>query len=409
MAVNVRIRKNQLKDCKSNFYLDFYPPIYNRKTGKRTRYEYTKIWVYDDYHSETVYYSDKNGKKQSKIEILIDKKGLPKKKTLTIEQKHHNREAERMITIYQSQRLQELSKFELLSEEQIKAEELAQNKRQSFTEYFKKIAENSTSCSSSWNASFKYFEKFYGTIFFFEINRQLIEDFKKKLLSARQLKSSKLMLSNNSASSYFVRFLQCLETAYFDNFLSENLKERTDGIKEIEPVKEFLTLSECRKLFKTYYPNDDIVTYCKFSLLTGLRFSDIFELKWIQVSVSENGKTYINFNARKTKSLQNHPISDEAVQLMGERKNRFEYVFNRIQYHSLNNKIREWLSLAEIDKDITFHSFRSSYAVAQMEAGEDLYLISKLLGHKSINSTQIYAKISDKRKERTTENFKIEE
>ena len=55
MAVNVRIRKNQLKDCKSNFYLDFYPPIYNRKTGKRTRYEYTKIWVYDDYHSETVY------------------------------------------------------------------------------------------------------------------------------------------------------------------------------------------------------------------------------------------------------------------------------------------------------------------------------------------------------------------
>jgi len=44
-----------------------------------------------------------------------------------------------------------------------------------------------------------------------------------------------------------------------------------------------------------------------------------------------------------------------------------------------------------------------------MEAGEDLYLISKLLGHKSINSTQIYAKIADKRKERTTENFKIEE
>lgn len=84
----------------------------------------------------------------------------------------------------------------------------------------------------------------------FEINKQLIEDFKKKLLSARQLKSTELMLSNNSASSYFVRFLQCLENAYFDNFLSENLKERTDGIKEIETVKEFLTLSECRKLLK---------------------------------------------------------------------------------------------------------------------------------------------------------------
>lgn len=67
-----------------------------------------------------------------------------------------------MITIYQSQRLQELSKFELLSEEQVKAEELAQNKRQSFTEYFKNIAENSTSCSSSWSASFKYFENFMG-------------------------------------------------------------------------------------------------------------------------------------------------------------------------------------------------------------------------------------------------------
>ena len=54
--------------------------------------------------------------------------------------------------------------------------------------------------------------------------------------------------------------------------------------------------------------------------------------------------------------------------------------------------------IPEIDKDITFHSFRSSDAVAQMEAGEDLYLISKLLGHKSINSTQIYAKFQIKEK-----------
>ena len=54
--------------------------------------KYTSYFIYNEFQNETVYYTDANGRKQSKIEILIDKKGTPKKLTLTPAQKHHNKE-----------------------------------------------------------------------------------------------------------------------------------------------------------------------------------------------------------------------------------------------------------------------------------------------------------------------------
>lgn len=108
---------------------------------------------------------------------------------------------------------------------------------------------------------------------------------------------------------------------------------------------------------------------------------------------------------QKTSAFQYHPISEEAVNLMGERTKKSDFVFDRIAYHSLNNNLRKWLLKAEIDKKVTFHNFRTSYAVAQLEAGADIYLISKMLGHKNVTTTEIYAKIVDKRKVSTINNI----
>ena len=54
---------------------------------------------------------------------------------------------------------------------------------------------------------------------------------------------------------------------------------------------------------------------------------------------------------------------------------------------------------AGIKKHITFHSGRHTFAVMMLDLGTDIYTVSKLLGHREIGTTQIYAKVLDKNKQ----------
>lgn len=404
MSKKVTVLKKLVKGNKSNLSLNFYPPVFNRKTGKYTRYEKTSYFLYNDFQSEIIYYNDSKGKKQSKIEIVADKKGFPKKLTLTPAQKLHNKEVLEMVELYRAKRFKEITKPDIYTETELKSLELAENKSKIFTEYFKEKAQNATSSAGAWSGSYGHFIKFYGNILFQDINKTLIEDFKNKLLNAYQLKSTTHKISRNSAASYFIRFIQVLEMAYDENYLSQSFKGRIEWIEEEEVMKNFLTIEECKILFTTDFPDEALKKYCIFALLSGLRYSDINSLQWCDV-VEREGINYIFFRMKKTSAFQYHPISEEAIRLMGERKDKTDFVFDRIAYHSLNDNLRKWLSKAEIDKKVTFHNFRTSYAVAQLEAGADIYLISKMLGHKNVTTTEIYAKIVDKRKANTINNI----
>ncbi|MDC8104778.1 site-specific integrase [Chryseobacterium sp. B21-037] len=404
MSKKVTVLKKLVKGNKSNLSLNFYPPVFNRKTGKKTRYEKTSYFIYNEFQSETVYYTDANGKKQSKIEILTDKKGNPKKLTLTPAQKHHNKETNEMIELYRAKRFKEVISPDIYTEAELKTLELTENRSKIFTEYFKKKAQNATNSEGAWSSCYGHFVKFYGNVLFQDINKTLIEDFKSRLLNAYRLKSTTHKISRNSAASYFIRFIQVLEIAYEENYLSENFKGKIDWIEEEEVMKNFLTLDECRTLFGTEFPDGVLKKYCVFALLTGLRYSDISNLKWEDV-VRRHETDFIDFRMKKTSVFQYHPISKEAISIMGDRKNNTDFVFERIAYHSLNDNLRKWLLKAKIEKKVTFHNFRTSYAVAQLEAGADIYLISKMLGHKNVSTTEIYAKIVDKRKISTINNI----
>ena len=95
--------------------------------------------------------------------------------------------------------------------------------------------------------------------------------------------------------------------------------------------------------------------------------------------------------------------------MLGEPKELSDKVFKDLTYSAYQNLIlSKWVLKAKITKHISFHCFRHTYAVLQLQGGTDLYTVSKMLGHKDIKTTQIYAKIVDETKRIATNKIKLD-
>jgi integrase len=118
---------------------------------------------------------------------------------------------------------------------------------------------------------------------------------------------------------------------------------------------------------------------------------------------------YIRFRQQKTKGAETLPVSEQAFGLLGERKEPEERVFKGLKYSAWHNlKLQQWMMRAGISKTITFHCARHTYATLQLTAGTDIYTVSKLLGHRELKTTQIYAKIIDDKKKEAANKIKLD-
>lgn len=99
------------------------------------------------------------------------------------------------------------------------------------------------------------------------------------------------------------------------------------------------------------------------------------------------------------------PISDEALQLCGERTEG--KVFRGLTRSMVNYPLRKWIAAAGIKKHISFHCFRHTYATLQIASGTDIYTVSKMLVHKNVTTTQIYADLVNDKKRETVDRITL--
>jgi site-specific recombinase XerD len=81
--------------------------------------------------------------------------------------------------------------------------------------------------------------------------------------------------------------------------------------------------------------------------------------------------------------------------VLGEEKEGDQLVFPGLDYHHVRSKLKEWFGKVGLEKKAKFHNWRHKYATDLIEKGEDIYVVSKMLNHKHVKTTQIYAKVPD--------------
>lgn len=206
-------------------------------------------------------------------------------------------------------------------------------------------------------------------------------------------------VSINAARTYLSKLNAMFREAIKDGLLMRNPMASVELPKKEETHREFLTIEEVRAMATAECSDNEIKRAFLFGCLTGLRYSDIKALKW--GDVRQQGQfTRLVYRQQKTQKQEYLDISPQAVHYMGERGADGANVFKLDMWvRNVCEALREWRKNAGINKHITFHSSRHTFAVMMLDLGVDIYTVSKMLGHKDIKTTQIYAELLDKRKQ----------
>lgn len=272
----------------------------------------------------------------------------------------------------------------------------------------KRLGKDSKGNWGNWRSCYHHLKKYEKreNITFSEITPEWIQGFKDYLESEavawshdfrKRLKDKPL--ARNSKVSYFSKLRACINKAYEEHIIPVNPLRGIEGFKAEEGTRMYLTIEEVQKLAQTPCEYPQIKAAFLFSCLTGLRRSDVLRLRWGDV-YQQGEFTRIIFRQKKTDGQEYLDITAEAAKLMGERGKPEDYVFTDIHSPSCtNNTIKLWVARAGITKDITFHCARHTFAVMMLDLGTDIYTVSKLLGHRELSTTQIYAKVLDKTKQ----------
>jgi integrase len=240
-----------------------------------------------------------------------------------------------------------------------------------------------------------------GHVPFSSITEEWLEEFKAFLLSK---------LKPNAAGAYFAKVKACLNQAVKDRIITQNPGQNVKQIPKVDTQKAFLTIEEIGIIAQAPCHWPVIKFAFIFACYTGLRLSDVRGLEWGNIRGHQ-----LEITQDKTKEALYLPLCDMAMSLLKKVKgdNVFPLpsvkVFNLPGAECIRRTLKKLAKRAGIEKDISFHTARHTFATMSLTLGVDLYTVSKLLGHTDIKNTQIYAKIVDQKKMEAVQRFPMVE
>jgi site-specific recombinase XerD len=211
--------------------------------------------------------------------------------------------------------------------------------------------------------------------------------------------------ANNTAVKYIKNFKKivkiCISNGWLDKDPFANYKSK---IREVE--RDYLTQEEVQDIYSKEFATERlnlVKDIFVFSCFTGLAYIDVKNLTISNISMGIDGGKWIFTHRQKTETASRIPllpIPEELIlkyadhpQCINEDK-----LLPVLSNQKMNSYLKEIADVCGIKKDLTFHIARHTFATTvTLTNGVPIESVSKMLGHKSLRTTQHYAKILDKK------------
>ena len=272
--------------------------------------------------------------------------------------------------------------------------EFKRPKSQSYYEFVERVLENNHNSNEFASESLKSqkteiskLKQFRATLNFNEITLTFLQAYEAYMRNKLGNKVNTIHKSLKTIRSHINR-------AIMDGILKENVFDRY-RLRTEAGTRLYLNEEEVNELealmlkpIEKYYRN--AVKVFLFGCYTGLRYQDIKTLTYGNI---ENGM--IRITMHKTKEQISIPLSNRAKALIKTEGEPTEKILRVPTNQKINEFIKEAIAMTSIKKNISMHCSRHTFATIGITLGIPLEVISKLLGHKNIKTTQIYAKVVD--------------
>jgi site-specific recombinase XerD len=216
------------------------------------------------------------------------------------------------------------------------------------------------------------------------------------------LKSGKtpreFFLSYSGKSRSTMRSVYFALKFFYKNVLNEKFDEKLPLAKSKQKLPIVLNRSEVQKLF-------EVTTNIKHKIIlallyyAGLRLSEVRNLRWQDIDLERELIHIKQAKGEKERVIFLHNKVKELLLESGIRKSGYVLISERggeYNERTIQQIVKNGAKKAGIEKKVTPHTLRHSFATHLLEAGADIRYIQRLLGHKSLRTTQIYTHIANK-------------
>ena len=211
--------------------------------------------------------------------------------------------------------------------------------------------------------------------------------------------------AHNTTIKYITNFKKIVRIAYANDWIVKDPFFNWKGIlKTVE--REFLDEEEIQRLIEkefSIHRLNLVKDIFVFSCFTGLAYADVKALNKDNIVIGIDGGRWIKTTRKKTKTKSNIPLLASAEIILKKYEEDSDVLNSNnllpiLSNQKMNAYLKEIADLCEINKNLTFHLARHTFATTvTLTNGVPIESVSKMLGHKSLKTTQHYAKIIDRK------------